>query len=210
MCIAWALTAPTACEEPANPFEDQPRATDAPTEPTPSTSASDPGDPFTGPLAAWQPAPWSTWPLEAVDIDQVSGWRISPISGQYEQVSGLHLRVDADAYVLAIADGRVSGQTVSEDGGVFVTVDHDQGVRSELGPLREASVHAQLPVTRGAVLGLAAGPSLTLRTFVDGVQVDPLTLLRQPLRRWPAMLERLPPPPAEPDPSSSPALPQDP
>lgn len=153
-------------------------------------------DPFAG-IEALHPEPWAAWPVEYVDPEVFAGWRISPTTGKYERREALRLRVDAGAFVLAIADGKViaveaaAGEDPGEDP-LFVTVDHGQGIESRLGPLSEVGVHPHLPVTRGTQLGLAAGRGLELSVSVDGVAIDPLLALRQPLYRWPAQLRRLP------------------
>jgi hypothetical protein len=86
-------------------------------------------------------------------------------------------------------------------------IDHGDGIESRYGPLGDALVHVGLPVTRGAAIGLARGKILRLSVTVDGVAIDPLLVLRQPLHRWPAAL-REPPKRVEPavEPTVEPAV----
>ena len=149
---------------------------------------------FDGPLAALRPSPWTSWPLENVDPEAFAGWRINPTSGKYERIDGLQLRCEPGVFALSIADGRVVSLE-HDQAGEWVTIDHGQGIDSRVGPLAESGVHEQLPVSRGAALGTTAGRVLELRIRVDGVDIDPLQALRQPLQRWPALQQRLPPPP---------------
>lgn len=166
---------------------------------TEAPSAGD-DDPFAAGLEHLRPSPQTGWPVENVDIDKYAGWRIDPITGGYERVDGLILEVEPEAFVLAIAPGRV--RAVEPAGPerpdqFIVHVDHGQGIESSLGPLGDLLVHAGLPVERGSTLGLAADDELRLRVRVDGVDIDPLLALRRPLHRWPALLRALPPPPSE-------------
>jgi murein DD-endopeptidase MepM/ murein hydrolase activator NlpD len=162
----------------------------APSEPAPLQSPA--GDPFAG-IEALRPEAWTSWPLENVDIELETGWRIDPVSGAFVLEHDLTLAADEGAFVLAIAPGKVL--ELHDDGteGAFeLVIDHGDGIESRYAPLRDALVHPGLPVTRGAAIGLAYGKTLRLRVTVDGVAIDPLLVLRQPLHRWPALLRELP------------------
>ncbi len=152
------------------------------------------GDPFAG-IEALRPEPWTGWPLENVDITTEAGWRIDPVSGKFEFEQALILDADAGAFVLAIAPGEVRELLDDADGDLELILDHGDGIESRYGPLSDALVHAGMPVTRGAAIGLARGKTLALTVTVDGVAIDPLLVMRQPLHRWPALLRSLPPPP---------------
>jgi murein DD-endopeptidase MepM/ murein hydrolase activator NlpD len=154
------------------------------------------GDPFAE-LGALRPEAWTGWPLENVDIENEAGWRIDPVSGAFVLERDLTLTADDGAFVLAIAPGKVL--ELHDDataGAIELVIDHGDGIESRYAPLRDALVHQGLPVTRGAAIGLVHGKSLRLRVIVDGVAIDPLLVLRQPLHRWPALLRELPVPPA--------------
>jgi murein DD-endopeptidase MepM/ murein hydrolase activator NlpD len=161
-------------------------------------------EPFAG-IEALRPRPWAAWPLENVDIEGYDGWRIDAVHGGFERDRGLVFASDPQAFVLAIADGKVVElRPVEDEDGTAKTfelrLDHGSGIESSYAPLSDALVHAGLPVGRGAAIGLAAGSSLRLRVTIDGIEVDPLLILRQPLHRWPALLRTLPKPPPEPTP----------
>lgn len=152
------------------------------------------GDPFVG-IEALRPRPWTGWPLENVDILTEAGWRIDPITGGFELEQWLVFAAEAEAFVLAIAPGEVTELRSESDGAIELVVDHGEGIESRYAPLSDALVHVGLPVTRGAAIGLARGRSLRLQVTVDGVAIDPLLVLRQPLHRWPGLLST---PPAQP------------
>lgn len=154
------------------------------------------GDPFEG-VGALRPEPWTGWPLENVDIEVESGWRIDPVSGEFVLEQGLIFAAEPGAFVLAIAPGEVvelDGDP--SDGAIELVLDHGNGIESRYAPLGDALVHAGLPVARGAAIGLARDRTLRLSVTVDGVAIDPLLVLRQPLHRWPALLRELPAPSA--------------
>jgi murein DD-endopeptidase MepM/ murein hydrolase activator NlpD len=199
---AWlpaALLCVLGCRDATTP--EQAPASDPPPDVIASTDDARPesqqlaGDPFAG-IEALRPEPWTGWPLENVDIELETGWRIDPVSGELELERDLTLAADDGAFVLAIAPGKVIElQTI--DGALELVIDHGQGIESRYAPLRDALVHPGLPVTRGAAVGLAHGGALRLRVTIDGVAIDPLLVLRQPLHRWPALLRELPTPRAE-------------
>ena len=143
-----------------------------------------PGDPFAG-IESLRPAPWATWPLENVDPLRYAGWRIDPVSGGFERVTGLVLAAEPEAFVLAVAAGEVVAIEPTEDEGELeLRIDHGNGIESRYSPLSGVLAPAELAVERGAAVGLGAGRSLRLRVTVDGVDIDPLLALRQPLHRW--------------------------
>jgi murein DD-endopeptidase MepM/ murein hydrolase activator NlpD len=152
-------------------------------------------DPFAG-IEALRPESWTGWPLENVDLASEAGWRIDPVSGEFELEQGLSLTADAGAFVLAIAPGEVIelGRLIEADSqpGIELVIDHGDGIESHYAPLSDALVHVGLPVSRGAAIGLAQGNLLHLRVTIDGVAIDPLLVLRQPLHRWPALLHQSP------------------
>ena len=183
----------------------EPTPEPAPTPDVPAdaiTSSDDPrpapleGDPFAG-IEALRPEPWTGWPLENVDVELEAGWRIDPVSGEFVLEQDLSLAADEGPFVLAIAPGKVVELHRDEtDGALELVIDHGEGIESRYAPLRDALVHPGLPVTRGAAIGLARGGMLRLRITVDGIAIDPLLVLRQPLHRWPALLRELPTPSA--------------
>jgi murein DD-endopeptidase MepM/ murein hydrolase activator NlpD len=185
----------------------------APTPPDLSSSASAneaparlAGDPFEG-IEDLRPEPWTGWPLENVDIATEAGWRVDPISGKFQLEQRLSFTAEPGAWVLAIAPGEVLELHGDPSAGIELVIDHGDGIESRYGPLGDALVHVGLPVTRGAAIGLARGKILRLSVTVDGVAIDPLLVLRQPLHRWPAAL-REPPKRVEPavEPTVEPAV----
>ena len=152
------------------------------------------GPAFAG-IEALRPRPWASWPVENVDLRDYDGWRIDPVHGGFARDRGLRFATEGGAFVLAIADGEVGELARDEGDRLVLRVDHGQGISSHYGPLSDALVHEGLPLQRGAAIGLAAGDALNLRVTIDGLDVDPLLIIRQPLHRWPALLRLLPPPP---------------
>ncbi len=188
--------------EPLDRSEDEPAAAGT-SEPIPAPPPPAPlAEPWRG-IEALAPAPSTGWPLDNVDLATEAGWRIDPVSGGFELAQALSLRADAGAFVLAIAPGEVVElRELGEPGAgpaLELVIAHGDGIESRYAPLSEALVHAGLPVSRGAAIGLAAGKTLELAVTVDGVAIDPLLALRQPLHRWPGLLRSLPPPEPQPD-----------
>jgi murein DD-endopeptidase MepM/ murein hydrolase activator NlpD len=146
-------------------------------------------DLFAG-IEALRPQPWTGWPLENIDIETEAGWRIDPVSGGFVLEHGLSFAAGPGEFVLAIAPGEVVELRPLDEpsGAIELVLAHGDGIESRYAPLADALVHAGLPVARGSAIGLVAGRSLRLEVRVDGITIDPLLLLRQPLHRWPASI----------------------
>jgi murein DD-endopeptidase MepM/ murein hydrolase activator NlpD len=169
----------------------EPRAADADSEgPDSPTAAANrptkPDDPFLG-VEAMRPRPWAAWPLENLDILSYDGWRIDPTHGGFVLERGLIFATEPGVFVLAIADAEVLEVRRGPDDQLELRLDHGDGIESHYAPMSDALVHAGLTIDRSAAIGLAAGKSLRLRVTVDGLDIDPLLVLRQPLHRWPAL-----------------------
>lgn len=190
------MLASGGCRQDAAPGDGSPSTAQAPVGDDPSALPVSEGrdapaaDPFAS-IEALRARAWATWPLENVDLDGYDGWRIDPVHGGFELEHGIVFASEAGAFVLAIADAEVI-EVNRLDEALELHLDHGQGIESHIGPLSDTLVHAGLPVTRGAAIGLAAGRSLRLRVTVDGIDIDPLLALRQPLHRWPGQLRRVP------------------
>jgi murein DD-endopeptidase MepM/ murein hydrolase activator NlpD len=145
------------------------------------------GDPFLG-IEAMRPRPWGAWPLENVDIVGYAGWHVDAARG-FVLERGLTFASDPGAFVLAIADAQVVDVRRGADDLLELRLDHGDGIETWYAPLSDVLVHAGLSIERGAAIGLVATPSMRLRVTVDGIDIDPLLALRQPLHRWPAMVQ---------------------
>lgn len=128
------------------------------------------------------------WPVEIVHITSDFGWRIDPVTGRGTRLhGGLDLRGAIGDLVLSVASGSVVFAGHDALLGNHVIIDHGLGVQSYYGHLSDVLVHAGLTVDRGATIGLvgntgrSAAPHLHLTIKIDGVAVDPLGLIGQPL-----------------------------
>jgi murein DD-endopeptidase MepM/ murein hydrolase activator NlpD len=146
---------------------------------SPSTPSPAPAPPQRAALPAPAIAAWADWPVEDVDPRAWFGWRIAP-TGTFERVPGLVLHVDADALVLAIAEGTVESVVLHDDGTTELVVRHGD-VEARYRPLRRPLVIPTMHVGRGTALGVARGPELELLTTRGGVPLNPLELLHAPL-----------------------------
>lgn len=192
MCLLLALAGCRATEPASTDEDDRTPSAPAPEqavegerEPAP---IHEPGDPFFG-IEAMRPRPWAAWPLENVDIVSYDGWHVDATHGGFVLERGLTFASAPDAFVLAIADAEVAEVRRGADDRLELRLDHGDGIETHYAPLSDALVHAGLPIQRGTAIGLAASSSLRLRVTVDGLDIDPLLALRQPLYRWPALVQ---------------------
>jgi murein DD-endopeptidase MepM/ murein hydrolase activator NlpD len=119
-----------------------------------------------------------TWPVEGW-ISSPFGERLSPFTNKKEFHKGMDIAAPLGTSVLAPGGGTVIFAGESEDGGFGVTIDHQGGVVTSYGHLRDVSVAKGQTVTRGQLLGhvgdagQSTGPHLHYETRLGGVPVNP-------------------------------------
>lgn len=139
-------------------------------------------------LASLLPPERLAWPLESVHITSHFGWRVDPVSGRGMRLHrGVDLRGNVGDLVKTIAEGKVTFVGHDVLLGNIVIIDHGMGVESLYGHLQDVLVHAGLAAPRGAAIGLVGNTGrsqaahLHLTIKVNGVAIDPLAVLGQPL-----------------------------
>ncbi|MEM6994160.1 MAG: M23 family metallopeptidase [Myxococcota bacterium] len=211
-CRAWLRAAglvavASGCGEPAadppSPSTEEPKPSpDAAPAPAPVVFEVPPG---------LEALPRMDWPVEIVHITSDFGWRVDPVSGRGTRLhGGVDLRGAIGDPALSVADGTVVFAGHDALLGNHVIVDHGLGVQSFYGHLSALLVHEGIAVERGAAIGLigntgrSAAPHLHLTIKVDGVAVDPIGLIGEPLHNPGALTAR---PDAAAPPASAPAPP---
>ncbi|MCH9680034.1 MAG: M23 family metallopeptidase [Deltaproteobacteria bacterium] len=196
--LALMLVTGAACTQDADPADD---AGDTPASPpdvplvatpppvVPASAFALPG------LDAHRPQPRLGWPVQSVHITSHFGWRVDPVSGRGTRLHrGVDFRGTPGDLVLSIGAGRIDFVGHDPFLGTMVVVDHGQGLRSLYGHLSDVLVVAQMPVERGAAIGLVGNtgrseaPHLHLTVKLDGVAIDPLDVLGEPLHRPEALI----------------------
>jgi murein DD-endopeptidase MepM/ murein hydrolase activator NlpD len=120
----------------------------------------------------------TAWPVEGW-IASPFGERTSPYTGKKEFNKGLDLAAPLGTPVVAPGDATVTFAGETDDGGFGVTLDHQGGLVTTYGHLRDAAVTKGQTVTRGQLLGhvgdpgLPTGPHLHYETRLGGVPVNP-------------------------------------
>jgi murein DD-endopeptidase MepM/ murein hydrolase activator NlpD len=172
--------------------------TDSPTDTPPATPPPPPGAFDLPGLRDWAPSDRLGWPTESVHITSSYGWRVDPVSGQGTRLHrGIDLRGTPGDLVLSIGAGTVEFAGHDPLLGNLVIVDHGQGLESFYGHLSDVLVAADVEVERGAAIGLvgntgrSAAPHLHLSVRLDGVPIDPLEVIGEPLHRPSAAATRL-------------------
>ncbi|MCX4245874.1 M23 family metallopeptidase [Paraliomyxa miuraensis] len=151
------------------------------------------------------------WPTESVHLTSSFGWRVDPVSGLGTRLHrGIDLRGSIGDLVLSIGPGTVAFVGHDPLLGNLVIVDHGDGLQSLYGHLSDVLVVSDVPVDRGAAIGLvgntgrSAAPHLHLTVTLDGKAIDPLEILGEPPHRPRALVAPLD---AAADPAPSPAAP---
>lgn len=120
-----------------------------------------------------------SWPVEGW-IASPFGERTSPFTGRKEFHKGLDIAAPIGTMVLAPGDGVVSFAGETDGGGFDVTIDHQGGLVTSYGHLRDTAVVKGQAVTRGQLLGhvgdsgQSTGPHLHYETRLGGVPVNPM------------------------------------
>jgi murein DD-endopeptidase MepM/ murein hydrolase activator NlpD len=123
----------------------------------------------------------SAWPLaESGYVTQ------SLIEGDEGDHPGLDIAVATDSYIRASGAGRILRTGEDPVYGRFVVVDHGQGYQSVYAHASQILVERGESVRRGEVIGLtgssgrSTAPHLHFEILLDGLPVDPFTLVEQP------------------------------
>ncbi len=110
-------------------------------------------------------------------------WRHHPVTGQVEMHYGIDIQGFEGTPVLAAASGQVREVAEEQVLGLYVTIDHGEGVVTRYAHLSEAVVEPGAQVTKGQQIGKMGSSGLTndihlhFEVIVDGQPVDPLTVL---------------------------------
>jgi murein DD-endopeptidase MepM/ murein hydrolase activator NlpD len=120
-----------------------------------------------------------SWPVEGWIAAPFGEWT-SPLTGRREWNKGLDIAAPVGTPVIAPGDGVVTFAAETPDGGFNVAVDHQGGLVTSFGPLRDAAVAKGQAVARGQLLGhvgdfgQSKGPHLHYETRLGGVPVNPM------------------------------------
>lgn len=132
------------------------------------------------PAVPLDPESWA-WPLT------VSGYLTQPlVAGADRNHPGIDIAVQAGSYILAAADGRVKEAAEDPDYGLFVLIDHGDGLHSLYGHASELHVARGSVVRRGEVVamsgstGNSTAPHLHFEITRNGAPVDPRGMVVPP------------------------------
>jgi len=118
------------------------------------------------------------WPV-AGWVSSSFGERTSPFTGKKEFHKGMDIVAPVGTPVLAPGGGTVTFSGEAEGGGVSVVIDHQGGLVTSYGHLKDATVTKGQIVNRGQCighvgnLGQATGPHLHYEARQDGAPVNP-------------------------------------
>jgi murein DD-endopeptidase MepM/ murein hydrolase activator NlpD len=111
-------------------------------------------------------------------------WRYNPVDGQLEMHYGIDIVSQEGEPVQAAAAGMVTEVANDQALGLYVVIDHGQGLCTKYGHLQSASVEVGDQVKRGAEIGQVGKSGVTndahlhFAVLVNGLPEDPLTKLQ--------------------------------
>ena len=112
------------------------------------------------------------------------GWRTNPVTGKQELHDGVDFATPEDIPVLAFDSGEVLLATKDQFGGLYVDIQHKNGLATRYLHLNKFDVVKGQIVKKGQQIGLtgntgqSTGPHLHFGTFVNGKPQDPEILLK--------------------------------
>jgi murein DD-endopeptidase MepM/ murein hydrolase activator NlpD len=124
----------------------------------------------------------SRWPVRGA-VNSEFGKRASPWTKEPEFHSGMDIAADRGTPVKAPAAGTVQHAGSGAEYGLYVMIDHDNGVRTLYGHLSKILVQRGQRIERGAVVGLtgntgrSSGPHLHYEVYIKGQAVNPRAYL---------------------------------
>lgn len=131
--------------------------------------------PASGPQAKTGPA----GKVNPIRITSPYGWRIHPVTKQHSHHHGTDVAGKIGDPVFAIAQGVVSSVRTSGTAGLYIVINHGNGVESKYMHLSAYSVKAGQKVAAGQRIGSVGksgrvtGPHLHLEVWVNGAHVRP-------------------------------------
>jgi len=127
------------------------------------------------------PSPPTLWPLT------VPGFVTQPLlEGLEGEHPGIDIAVATDSYIRAAGGGAVVDAADDPTYGLFVLIDHGDGIRTLYGHTSMLLVNRGQLVAEGEVIALSGStgrstaPHLHFEIQVDGSPVDPLTMVKRP------------------------------
>lgn len=122
-------------------------------------------------------------PAQASVVTSPFGWRVHPVSGEWQFHTGVDIAEDFGCGIPALLDGQVVfadayagyGNTVliSHENNIFTLYAHCDRIYAKPGQMVAAG---GIIATVGST-GLSTGPHLHLELWVDGQYADPMSLL---------------------------------
>lgn len=118
-------------------------------------------------------------PIENSVLSSPYGMRVSPITGSWKFHNGIDMAAPEGTRVFACKSGKVTNTGRNDTYGNFVTVTHNNGMKSFYAHLSRILVEKGQLVAGGALIGnvgqtgLATGPHLHFEIIVNGQYEDP-------------------------------------
>ncbi len=126
------------------------------------------------------------WPISPPLITSLYGYRVDPITGEWENHLGVDIAAQQGQLITAAAPGVISRAQWQGGHGLHVEIDHSRGLVTRYSHLSVVLTTPGARVKRGDPIGLAGssgrstGPHLHFEIWRDGRPMDPLALLREP------------------------------
>lgn len=125
------------------------------------------------------------WPVNGGVISSPYGGRRDPVSTGYEYHQGVDIALEYGEPIYAAGAGTVIQAGVNGGYGVFASIDHGNGYKTQYGHMSTVAVSAGQHVAKGEIIGFvgntgySTGPHLHFEVLSDGQAIDPFFIAKK-------------------------------
>ena len=122
------------------------------------------------------------WPVDGGVITSSYGGRADPIVGGFEYHQGIDIGLDFGEPIYAAGAGTITQAGLNGGYGIFASIDHGNGYKTQYGHMSAVAVQAGQRVGKGEIIGFvgstgySTGAHLHFEVLVDDQRIDPFYL----------------------------------
>lgn len=125
------------------------------------------------------------WPVNGGVISSPYGGRTDPVSGGSEYHQGVDIALEYGEPVYAAGAGTITQAGVNGGYGIFASIDHGNGYKTQYGHMSAVAVKSGQKVGKGEIIGFvgntgySTGPHLHFEVLSDGQTIDPFFITKK-------------------------------
>lgn len=125
------------------------------------------------------------WPVNGGVISSSYGGRTDPVASGFEYHHGVDIALDYGEPIYAAGAGMVTHAGQNGGYGIFASIDHGNGYKTQYGHMSAVAVNAGQRVAKGEIIGFvgntgySTGPHLHFEVLSDGQTIDPFFISKR-------------------------------